>query len=400
MYQVEEEEAMLVTNGLEYLAVLALVNVGVTFFVKKFPSKIYKYVPPVLIMFLIIVCCNTFGVWTMQNESVNNTRLLLTNYAIPFLVFLIGAQTDVKRMIKIGPKLAGVFLATIISVVLGMTITYLIFGSKLGIDNVPGAFGAWTGSFVGGPENLYAIANGIGLGEEGTANVLLLINLCFRPWMTFLIILVAAVPVYNKWTKTNTEEIEKIAANIDEEEAKNTTAINPFDIFLIMGIGLTTVAISMRIGPMIGQFTPSVPASVWSYSLVTVISVVLGTFTKIREVNGLGLLGSGFAAFMLMVNCSAVDLKTFANAGTFLVCGVTVLLIHALVMALYGKIAKVDLGTLVIASIASIGGVSSAPVVAATYGKAYISISVIYGALGSMVGTFVGLGVYYLLGMF
>lgn len=46
MYHVEEEEAMLVTNGLEYLAVLALVNVGVTFFVKKFPSKIYKYVPP------------------------------------------------------------------------------------------------------------------------------------------------------------------------------------------------------------------------------------------------------------------------------------------------------------------------------------------------------------------
>lgn len=98
---------MLVTNGLEYLAALALVHVGVTFFCKKFPSKIYKYVPPVLIMFIIIVCCNTFGVWTMSNESVNNTRLLLTNYAIPFLVFLIGAQTDVKRMIKIGSKLAG-----------------------------------------------------------------------------------------------------------------------------------------------------------------------------------------------------------------------------------------------------------------------------------------------------
>ena len=329
---------MLVTNGLEYLAVLALVNVGVTFFCKKFPSKIYKYVPPVLIMFLIIVCCNTFGIWTMENESVNNTRLLLTNYAIPFLVFLIGAQTDVKRMIKIGPKLAGVFLATIISVVLGMTVTYFIFGNKLGIENVPGAFGAWTGSFVGGPENLYAIANGIGLGEAGTANVLLLINLCFRPWMTFLIILVAAVPIYNKWTKTDISAIEKIAANIDEEEAKSTAAISPFDIFLIMGVGFAVVAVSQRIGPMIGQFTPSVPASVWSYSLVTVVSVFLGTFTKIKNVKGLGLLGSGFAAFMLMVNCSSVDLKTFANAGTFLICGITVLLIHALAMAIYGKL--------------------------------------------------------------
>ena len=133
---------MLIKNGLEFLAALALINVAVTLFCKKFPSKIYKYVPPVLIMFLIIVCCNTFGVWTMENESVNNTRVALTNYAIPFLVFLIGAQTDVKRMLKIGPKLAGVFLATVISVFLGMIITYFLFGNSLGIDNVPGAFGA------------------------------------------------------------------------------------------------------------------------------------------------------------------------------------------------------------------------------------------------------------------
>ena len=96
------------------------------------------------------------------------------------------------------------------------------------------------------PENLYAIANGIGLGEAGTANVLLLINLCFRPWMTFLIILVAAVPIYNKWTKTDISAIEKIAANIDEEEAKSTAAISPFDIFLIMGVGFAVVAVSQK----------------------------------------------------------------------------------------------------------------------------------------------------------
>lgn len=391
---------MLIQNGIEFLAILALIYVSVTLFCKKFPSKIYKYVPPVLIMFLIVVCCNTFGVWTMTNESVNNTRLALTNYAIPFLVFLIGAQTDVKRMVKIGPKLAGVFLATVISVFLGMIITFLIFGNKLGIDNAAGAFGAWTGSFVGGPENLYAVANGLGLGDEGTANVLLLINLVFRPWMTFLMIIVVAAPVYNKWTKANVAEIEEVAAHIDDVEEKGNQQISPYDIFIIMGIGLAVVAISQRIGPLIGQFTPSVPASVWSYSLVTVFSVALGTCTNLKNVNGLGLLGSGFAAFMLLVNCSAVDLKTFANAGTFLLCGVTCLLIHAIVVALYGKLAKVDLGTLAISSIASIGGVSSAPVVAAVYGKAYISISVIYGALGSMIGTFAGLGVYYLLRLF
>lgn len=388
---------MIITNAIQYLAALALIIVGVNLFVKKFPSKIYKYIPPVLIIFLIVVCCNTFGVWSMKNESVNGARLALTNYAIPFLVFLIGAQTDVRRMIKIGPKLAGVFLATIISVVLGMVVCYVIYGNSLGIENVPGTFGAWAGAFIGGPENLYAVADAVKIGEAGTANALLLINLVFRPWMTFLIIIVALVPAFNRWTKADVTEIEKISAHIGEEAKGSNAAIVPNDLFTIMGIGLAVVAVSQKIGPYIETAIPAVPASVWSYTLITVISVLLGTFTNIGKINGLSLVGSAFAMYMLAVNCSAVDFKTFAKAGVFLACGVTCLAIHAVIMALYAKLAKVDLGTVSIASIAAIGGVSSAPVVAATYGTSYISISVIFGAIGSMVGTFCGLGVFYLL---
>ena len=60
-----------------------------------------------------------------------------------------------------------------------------------------------------------------------------------------------------------------------------------------------------------------------------------------------------------------MDLRSFANAGVFFLSGVTVLLIHVIIMFLVAKLMKVDLCTLGIASIANIGGVSSAPVVAA-----------------------------------
>lgn len=94
-----------------------------------------------------------------------------------------------------------------------------------------------------------------------------------------------------------------------------------------------------------------------------------------------------------------MDLKSFANAGVFLLCGLTVLLIHTVVMFIVAKLMKVDLFTLGIASIANIGGVSSAPVVAAAYGKSYQSVGVLMAALGSMIGTFVGLGMCNLLRM-
>ena len=40
---------------------------------------------------------------------------------------------------------------------------------------------------------------------------------------------------------------------------------------------------------------------------------------------------------------------------------------------------------------ANIGGPSSAPVVAATYHRSYVTISVIMGTFGCIIGTFVGL---------
>lgn len=388
---------MLIQSGLSYLALLAAINVAVSLFVKKFPSKIWKYVPSVLIVFLLVVCCNTFGVWSMENESVNNTRLAMTNYAIPFMVFLIGAQTDVKKMVKIGPKLLGVFIATVVSIVLGMVISCLVFGHSLGIDQVPGSFGAWTGSFVGGTENLYAVAQAVELTDASLANVLLLINLVFRPWMTLLIVMVAFAPAFNKWTKANTAEIEQIAEDLVEEEKERSQPIVTLDLMMILALGFGIVAFTMYIGPYLEQLVPAIPSSVWMYTLITAISVVLGTFTKVSQINGLNLLGTSMATFMLSVNCSNVDLKTFANAGVFLMCGILCLGIHGIVMILYAKIAKVDLCTLGIASIATVGGVSSAPVVAGTYGKSYIPISVIYAAMGSMIGTFTGLGVTYFL---
>ena len=57
---------MLVTSGLSFVAALLAINAFVFWIVKKYPLKIYKFLPPVIIVFLIVVCCNTFGVWSVS----------------------------------------------------------------------------------------------------------------------------------------------------------------------------------------------------------------------------------------------------------------------------------------------------------------------------------------------
>lgn len=387
---------MIITTALQYFAALLAINALVFYIYKRFPNKVFKWVPAVMMVFVIVVLMNTFGVWSFDDPAIAGARSGYLKYVIPFMIFCISVQSDVRKMAKVGPKMIGIFLIASISIVIGMIVAFKLWAEPLGLTHAAESFGAWTGSFVGGVENLYAVSDAVKLSADEQANVLLLINIVFRPWMTLLIVMAPLAVKFNKWTHSDTTAIERIAARIDEDAVKEE-APSVLDTFMIAGIGYAVVAIGFWGGDVLFSLVPGVPSEVWRYLIVTLTGVLLGTFTKLGKTNGLGLIGSTLATFTLAVSCSNTDLKTFMNAGTFLLCGVTVLAIHALVMVLVAKLMKVDLYTLGIASIANIGGVSSTPVVAATYGKSYQTVGVLMAALGSMIGTFVGLGVCSLL---
>ena len=93
----------------------------------------------------------------------------------------------------------------------------------------------------GGIENLYAVAGAVGLSDENLANVLLLINLIFRPWMTILIVMVPFAARFNKWTGGKPEEIDVIASRLDETKREKQIPTS-LDLFMIMGVGLVIVA--------------------------------------------------------------------------------------------------------------------------------------------------------------
>ena len=210
---------MLVTSGLSFVAALLAINAFVFWIVKKYPLKIYKFLPPVIIVFLIVVCCNTFGVWSFSNKAVSSMRSNILEYMVPFMVFCIAVQCDFKKMVKIGPKLLAVFLCTTLSICIGMVVVYKCFAGPLGLQQIPQSFGTWTASFTGGIENLYAVAGAVGLSDENLANVLLLINLIFRPWMTILIVMVPFAARFNKWTGGKPEDIDVIASRLDETQS-------------------------------------------------------------------------------------------------------------------------------------------------------------------------------------
>ena len=77
--------------------------------------------------------------------------------------------------------------------------------------------------------------------------------------------------------------------------------------------------------------------------------------------------------------------------------GFTVLAFHAAAMVAAAKLLRLDLGLCSVASLANVGGVGSAPILAAAHSRALVPVGILLGLLGYVVGTAAGLGLAALL---
>ncbi|WP_264291999.1 DUF819 family protein [Anaerosalibacter bizertensis] len=88
-----------------------------------------------------------------------------------------------------------------------------------------------------------------------------------------------------------------------------------------------------------------------------------------------------------------------AQAPLYIISGFVILGIHALILFLAAKLFKLDLFTCGVASLANVGGVASAPILAAAYSEALIPIGVLMALMGYVIGTGGGLLVGKILSM-
>jgi uncharacterized membrane protein len=80
-----------------------------------------------------------------------------------------------------------------------------------------------------------------------------------------------------------------------------------------------------------------------------------------------------------------------AAAPRYILCGVTVIALHAVFLCLFARLFHFDLYLCGISSLAHIGGVAATPVLAATYSRSLVPVGVLLALLGYILGTGFGL---------
>ena len=97
--------------------------------------------------------------------------------------------------------------------------------------------------------------------------------------------------------------------------------------------------------------------------------------------------------FLIALIGSGAVFESFHGIFLYVFAGFCILLLHALIMLLGAKLFKLDLFSIAVASLANIGGVASASILAATYDKKLVGVGILMAVMGLIIGTFVGIGV-------
>ncbi|SDH57359.1 Uncharacterized membrane protein [Aneurinibacillus thermoaerophilus] len=380
---------MMIKDGFMYLSVLVALAAVMVALEKRFRTKgLFKFIPGIVLIYIGAALMNTFGLFS-ESDSISSTNRTIRSALLPGMLALMLLKCDIREVFKLGPRMLGAFFSAVFSILIGFTVTYVIFKGFY-VQDTWKAFGALAGSWTGGSANMVALQGIFHVPENIFGYALMMDTINYAVWVMFMFWLVPFAGKFNRWTKADVgflnHSIEVSAAK--EENEKEGPSFQ--HILYLLGIGLLISSLSTFAGnhlPVIGDV---INATTWTIMIASVVGLILAV-TPVAKIPGSMDISNVMLYIVIALIASQSDFSNITQAPIYLLSGFLILLIHLIVMILLGKLFKYDLFTLGVASLANIGGMASAPMLAASYNRSLIPIGVIMALLGSFTGTYFGM---------
>lgn len=390
----------MITNGFLYIAALVFIAAVLINLPKLFKGKtakpFFNFAPPIVLIYLGMMLLCTFRLWDL--EATAETYSAFKNPLLYAMLFIMLLRCDLRKIIKLGPKMIIGFFCATVSIGLGFVVAYAIMHSALGTEAWK-SLGALCGSWMGGGGNMLAVQSALDVSESSMAYALVMDSICATFYVMFLLWAIGFANKFNKWTKADTRVIDSVGAVLEKEAKANTKPITFQGIIILLGSGLLVSAICSMIGELINSYIPFFDKATWTVLIVTVLGVILA-MTPFGKIRGTEEISNVLLYIVIALIASRADLASMGNAPLWLLTGVIILVIHVVIMLLLAKLLHIDIFTCAVASLANIGGTATAPVLAGTYSSALVPVGIIMALLGYVIGTGGGLLVAQLMSMF
>ena len=390
----------MIKDGFIYFAALVFIAAILINLPKIFKGKvaqnIFKFAPPIVLIYLGLMLLCTFKLWDLETTAPAYNAL--KNPILYAMLFIMLLRCDLRKIIKLGPKMLIGFFSATFSIALGFFVAYAIMHAVLG-EGAWKPLGALCGSWMGGGGNMLAIQAALNVDEGSMAYALVMDSICATLYVMFLLWAIGFSHVFNKWTKADTRIIDEVGQTLEEEARANTKPLTWQNIILLLGSGLLVSALTQQLGTIINGYLPFFDKATWTVLIVTVLGVVL-PMTPFGKIKGTEEISNVLLYTVIALIASRADLGSMGNAPMWLLTGFIILVIHVGIMVILAKVLKLDIFTCAVASLANIGGTATAPVLAGTYSSALVPVGIIMALLGYVIGTGGGLIVAQLMSIF
>jgi len=317
----------------------------------------------------------------------------LIDFCVPFAVCVILFTVNISDVRRAGRPMLAAFglasLGTMAGVIVATLALEPFLSQILGQESWKLA-GPYTGTYVGGSLNFFALWSGLEIGNpdlfaaaNGVDNVA--IFPLYALWMVIPALLAGRYAVSKRWQVSSDTDF-------DSSSPEKKPPLNTVHIVTLFFLAILVITTSGWIkSALVDRIFPSVPTIL----IVTTLALLLGQFPAIRRLQGAWEIGDlafyvFFAAVGALINFyQAVVLTPILFAYIMII-----MAIHMLVLFGVGRLLRMDPGVLTIASVATKSGPPViAPVAEAKGWRHLVLPGIIVGMLGYALGNYVGYAV-------
>ena len=380
--------AALIKDPVFLLAYLAGV-VGLVFQISRVPrlQRLFDRLPALVWTFFIPMLSTSAGL--IPDES--PLYRALARYLLPACLVLLLISSDLKAIVRLGRTALVVMAAGCLGVALGCVAAFMILRPWLPPEAWKAA-GALAGTWIGGSANLIAVGTTLGLSPELQGVIIIVDTVVGYTWMGLLISFAAHQDRFDRWNRADRAAMDGVGSRLAARKAKGTRPMTVADATLMVGLAIVLTAACLWVGGVLPPVGRVLNPFSWAIILLTSVALLL-SLTPLSRLEEAGASTLGYAGFYLLLASVGAqgDLRKVAAHPQFVLFGVIVIAVHALLTLAAIRLLRAPLFFFGAASQACVGGYSSAPVVAAIYHPAMAPVGLLLAVLGNVIGTYAGL---------
>jgi uncharacterized membrane protein len=370
-------------------------------------KKFYKYVPALLICYLLPAILSSFGI---ISDYYSNAYLIASRFLLPAALILMTLSIDLKGVFNLGPKALIMFFTGTVGIIIGGPLAILLI-SVFSPETVGGAgpeavwrgLSTLAGSWIGGGANQAAMYEIYGYSQDKYGAMVLVDIVVANLWMAILLLGIGKSKKIDARLKADNSAIEELKDRVSAftDKIKRNPTLTDLMIILALAFGGVSLAHfgASAITGYLGQFDIVADKDgalsflgssfFWMITIATAFGILL-SYTKAKNYEGAGAskIGSVFIYVLVASIGMKMDLgKVLENPGLIAV-GLVWMAIHAGLLILVAKLIRAPYFFLAVGSQANVGGAASAPIVASAFHPSLTSVGVLLAVFGYVVGTY------------